>query len=455
MLAVPASSRRCGVPRRHSPLPILLAAAALLALPLASQAPAGLTSTLQPLAAATTQTLSMPAGLVTFDGAAVLLTPPGQPPRTLLAVSGLVFGSFLLATSSSTVLFGVTGIGPAGSNDVVWHLPLQGPPPTAPLAPVPFNYDATLLTTTTVLLSARTGGFASTNNELLVLDLPTGATQVVASVPGASGPVAIAGNGDVFYATAPLAFPPVPGSVSVLRFPRPLFDAAIATSTVLGITSAQVVMAGFDAVGDLAFDDDGDLLFVDWFNVRVGEISDANGLPFLAPPVLDYGTAGVAPTALQFVPGSWYGIFEPFQPANGRLLVHETDFVTTTQVRSVRAQRAALTASLSSPIGAGPFDLMVSSGPPGAIGVLAFAAGSPQTYGAVNVPGFEQPLWWNQALLAGPITVLLPFDATGNALLTVTSPGFAPTLAATVQVAFVSPTGVLGSTAALPLLLGP
>lgn len=455
MFANPAFVRRCVRPRRSPCHLVAIVTCCLGTNALVAQQPVeGLTGSAQALPPTVSQTLATSSGLITFDGTNVQLTPPGMSPQTLLTVSGLAFGSFLLQTSTNRVLFGHTGPGPAGSSDAVWSLPLQGPAPAQPLAMVPFNYDATMLTPNTVLLSARLGGFAAASNELVALDLTTGSTQVVASVPGASGPVAVAANGDIFYATGYAGFPPLPGTAEVLRFPRQQFDAAIASSTVLGLADAQSVMSGLDAVGDFAFDDDGDLLFVDWWNGRVSEISDAAGQPWLAL-VIDYGAASVTATALQFVPGSAHGDFEPFQPPNGTLLVHETDYTTMSQLRSLTTATATVSVAPGTTLGAGPFTLSVAGGPSLGIGVVALAAGvSPNTV-PLQVPGFEQRLWWNAALTTGPILVTVAFDAVGHAALTASSPGFAPAVPATLQVAFVAANGVLGATGALGILLGP
>ncbi|MEO6594017.1 MAG: hypothetical protein ABIP94_04620 [Planctomycetota bacterium] len=428
---------------------LALVAGAATALP-AQQIPEGMTANVQSLSASTSLVLETASGTVTFDGTAVRLAPPGQVLRTLLQLPSFVFGSFLLQTGPNDILFGHTG-----SQDAVWHLPLQGPAPTQPLALVTLNYDAVMLTATSVLLSARTAGWSAPDNDLLVLDLVTGGTQLVGRVSGASGPLAIASNGDVYYATGFIGFPVPPASTTVLRFRRSRFDQAMLTHRVLGLAQAETVMAGLDAAGDLAFDDDGDLLFVDWFNGRVGEISDAVGpTPWLAPPLVDYGTAAVFPNTLQFVAGSRGGVFEPFQPTNGSLLVHETDYLALSQLRTLRAAPVDLVVTGGVPIPLGPFGFVVSNGPSLGLGVVAFAFGGAPGIVTLHVPGFEQPLAWSQALVTAPLLLSVAFDASGAATLTIGNPGFAPAIAATAQVAFVSSVGVLGATAPVALLVG-
>ncbi len=432
-------------------VPLSALAIALLLAPARAQLhPEGLSAGTQALAPTASLALVSAAGRVDFDGTTLSLLAPGQSPQLLLQLPNPVFGSFLVQTDAAHVLFGYTASTPA-----LWLVPLQGPPPIQPLATLAFNYDADRFDATHALVSARTGGFTAPNNELWLLDLTNGATQLVAEIPGASGPVAIAANGDVYTATGYAGFPTPPGSASVLRFPRPLVDAAIAAHRVLQMQHAQLVLGGLDAVADMAFDDDGDLLFTDWFNSRVSEISDAATFPNLVPSVVDYATASVFPTTVQFVAGTGSGVFEPFQPPNGTLYVLETDYLTTSQLRTLRAAPAPLATNAPSPVPAGPFALTVSNGPIGGLGVVAFAAGTTPGTLVVQVSGFEAPLAWSAALWPAPPLAVLPFDAAGNATLTVTNPGFASGLWATAQVAFVSAAGGIGATAPLAVLLGP
>ncbi|HEX6810033.1 MAG TPA: hypothetical protein VF384_00295 [Planctomycetota bacterium] len=398
----------------------------------------------------TSLVLETSSGTVRFDGTAVVLAPPGQPEVTLLQLPGMAFGSFLIEAGPGHVLFGQTG-----SLDAIWHLPLQGTPPAAPLALVTLNYDAVMWTPTSVLVSARTGGWGAPANDLLVLDLQNGTTQLLASVPGASGPLAVSAGGDIYYATGFAGFPVPPATTKVMRFRHQHAELALLGHRVLGVAHAEAVMSGLDAAGDLAFDDDGDLLFVDWFNSRIGEISDAAGTsPRLAAPLADYGTAAVFPSMLQFVPGSAGGVFEPFQPASGSLLVHETDFVAITRLRRLRSSPASLTTSAGSPITSGPFDLTTVNGPSLGLGLVAFAFGAAPGTSVLQVPGFEQPLAWSNAL-AAPVFAVVAFDVHGVAFLPLANPGFNPPTTATAQVAFLSAAGILGATAPLALLLGP
>ncbi len=464
MFQAPVRSRRLPRASRSSVSSLLLAATlvATAVLP-AQQASEGLAASSRALAGSTSLVLATAAGSVTigsvtFDGTSVALTPTGQPPQILLQLPSFVFGSFLLQTDAGHVLFGHSGHFTGGLHEI-WLLPFVSPLPTAPLAVLPYNYDAAMLTPTQALVSARTGGFGAPDNELWVLDLLTGSMQKVASVPGASGPVALATNGDIYYATGYLGFPVPPASTQVVRFLRPQVNAAIATNTVLGLAHTQLVLAGLDAVGDMTFDDDEDLVFVDWFNSRVSEISDATGWnPTLIASLADYSTAAVFPTTVQFVPSNvpnnGGGVFEPFQSQNASLLIHETDYAVVSRVRTLTARPATLTATGGAPIAAGAFDLVLANGPSLGIGLMAFDFGATPGTVSLQVPGFEQPLAWSLALAGAPVLVPIAFDANGGTTLTVQNPGFSPAFLATVQTAFVSAVSVLGASNPVVLLIG-
>lgn len=394
-----------------------------------------------------------PAGLLTFDGAQLRCTPAGQPSVTLLTFTAFRFGSFLLPVGSTHALLGVTGL---TGGDAIWLVPVQGPAPTQPLAALAFNYDAALLDAQRALVSARTGGFAAPDNELWVLDLVTGATQRVASIAGASGPVTIGASGDVYYATGFAGFPTPPGTCSLLRLPRALVDATIVGQGLLGLGHAQVVRSGLDAAGDLAFDDDGDLLFVDWFNNRISEISDAEGpQPSLVQGVLDCSASPLFATSLQFLAGARSGVFEPFQPANGVLHVVATDYSATSSLRRVTGKAANLLANVPTPTPAGPVPFVVTQAAPSGLGLLAIATGTGLGTAPLVLPGFEAPLAWHPQLLPAPIFVPFALAGSGDAIVTLASPGFTVPLPAIAQAVFFSTTGGIGSTPPATLLLGP
>ncbi len=425
---------------------VAIAALGLAFCPPAQVPTAGLQSTVQPLSPNVGAAFVHALGLVTFDGQDLVLTPPLQGPQVLLHVPSPGFASFLIDAGGNRVLLA------DGSTHALWLVPLSGPPPAAPLATVPFAYDAVRYAANTMLVSAKVGGFAASDNHLLWLDLATGAVSTLALLPGASGPVEVdAHRGDVYYATAGSSFPPAPGSCTVLRLP---FLTIVQATAPLGLADAVVVLAGLDAASDLALDGDDDLHFTDWVNARVGEIDDVSSpVPSLGATTVDYAAAPLGAVTLQYVPAAPF-VFEPFQHHAGTLFVFESDFVAASRLRAVQAAPAALAASSPSPIASGPVTLTASGGPANGIGVLAFTASPPGPVTGLALAGFEQPVLWNAALLAPPVTVAVSFDAAGTATFAFVNPGFAQALAATAQLFFVSPALVAGSTPHLALSFG-
>jgi hypothetical protein len=428
----------------------VLTMATMLAALAAQQAPAGYAVARTTLPAGATAVQQTAAGLVYCTGTTLELQPPGQPATTLLALPGFVFGSFTLPVGASHVLFGES------SNNQLWLVPLAGPAPSTPLATLPFNYDAVLLTPQRALVSAKVTGFATNDNDLVAVDLGTGALHTVAKVPGASGPLALASNGDVLYATSSLAFPTPSGTAQLLRFPRSVIDQAIATPTTLGPNSATVVVSGLDAAGDLAVDDDGDVFYADWLQDNVREIDDVDGpAPTLGGVLLDHAGVATSASGLQFVPGAGLGVFEPFQPVGGTLLVHETDFFSTTALATVATARAQLASTVASPVPAGPFALVASQGPANGIGLLAFGAGAPGPVLSIPLGGFEAPLLWDSSLVVGAALVPVAFDASGTMNLPLANPGMPVLAPSVVQVFFLDPMGRLGTTPSLAITLAP
>lgn len=410
----------------------------------------GFAETTTPLPGGTGNVLTTATGTIYFDGFDLVHAVNGATPQSLLTYASYTFGSFTTPIGATKVLFGES------SNGGIWSVPLNGQP-ALQIALVPFNYDAVMLDDDRALVSAKTGGFAAPDNDVMFVDLLTGQTQLLAQFPGASGPLAVDDAGNVYYATSPSVFPAPAGTVTVVRLTSATIDNAIATGQILTMANAQVVIAGLDAAGDLAFDDDGDLFFVDWFSNKIGEINDANGnAATLAPTFLDYNGSGLNGSVLQFLPAPpGAQVFEPFQPVGGTLRIHETDYVSVSQLRSVTAQRPELTSSVANPIAAGAFDLTTSNGPENGIGLLLFtvaASGGPIT---AAVPGFEQPLHVDGAFAGSPVIVPLSFDAMGQSILPLNNPGFTPALNAIAQTVCFSTTGGLGTSAPVIVQVGP
>lgn len=413
------------------------------------QVAAGCSSQVAPLPVAANTVLVRSTGdTVWFDGNDLWLRAAAAQPKLLLHIPGPTrFGSFVIDADPGTVLFGENTAG------TVWRVPLNATPPPAPLCKLPLNYDAVWLGPGSALVSAKLRGFAAPNNFLVHVDLTTGGKHVIATLPGVSGPLALAANGDVLYATASALFPTPPGLSTLLRFPRTLIDAAITSRAQLTTADAIVVRAGLDAASDLCVDDDDDVFFADWMNNTIGEVNDVTGpAPTLAPPLVVYGLAPGA-ASLHFAPTPGSAPFEPFQPQGGTVFVHETDWFSTSQVRAIVAARPSLASPLPSPVTAGAFPMTIDGGPANAIGLLAIATGPSSGPVTIVVPGFEQPLAWHLAF-ASPLFVPVALDAAGAATIALTNPGFTPPIVTTAQAALASPLGVLATTIAVSFTLG-
>ncbi len=383
-----------------------------------------------------------------FDGQD-LVTQSSLGTTTLLHFGTPVFGSFTIATGGPAVLFG------ENSSNGLWLVPLNGAAPTQPLATLTLNYDAAIYAPGLAVVSAKAGGWSSPDNELWLVDLQTGALQLLARFPGASGPVAISPDGDIYYATASQLFPPPPGTSDILRLRRAVVDQARQQNQVLGVAQADVLWTGLDAASDLAFDDDGDLFFVDWWNNRVAELNDITSVSPWVTTWIDYGTASYGATSLQFVRGNGRDVFEPFQPESARLLVHETSFGTISQVRELRSRRPTATVTAPSPIPSGPYALQVANGPCLGLGLVALAIDGPSMPMTLTIPGFESPLLWDSRLNAALGTYVVTLDNQGQAALNLSNPGTLIPLPLLAQVACFTPgNGHLGSSEAIRFELG-
>jgi len=436
--------------KRSVPTAVLFTAALLLQPASAQLLPEGFSASLTPLpTGAGSVHLLANDQRVWFDGSDLWLAGPGQPQRSLLHFTVPVFGSMTLEVAPGLLLFGES------STQGLWLVPLQGPPPGQPITQVMFNYDAALLAPNEVLVSAKTSGFGGPDNDIFHVDITTGNSRLLAQLPGASGPLAVASNGDVYYATASLLFPSPPGTVQVLRFPHASVQNALANQQVLGLPQAQVVFRGLDAASTLALDDHGNLLFTDWFNRRVGVL---RGITSGAPAAAVFGDyTGISPgaSALQFRHGSQQGVFAPFQPTNSTLYVHESAWNSTNQIRALQPQRAQLTADRSNPIPTGGFLLQVADGPANGLAVVVLALPPSGSAGPLTVAGFAQPLWWDLNPATSVASFLGALDGSGRLSFALQNPGALPPVPVIAQVAFVDAAfGVVGSTAALALVLG-
>lgn len=391
-------------------------------------------------------------GTVYFDGSDLWLERTGQPRTSLLTFPVPRFGAFTVPFGNDELLFGESSAG------TIWWLS-PGIGASSQIATLPFAYDAVDLGAGKALISARTGGFQAPDNELWVLDVATGQTTLAAIIPGASGPLACDALGDIFYADAPTTYPAPPGSVAVFRLRRGVLDASLLAQTVLGPADLELVIAGLDAAGSLACDSDGDLLFTDWMQNRIGELDDVSGAGAVAAAAhtfASYPSGGVTPGVLQFAPANT-ALFEPFEPGRATLLVHETDYVATSHVRRIGTKRARLQTTAAGsgmlPIPAGQLPLVTTDAAPGGVALLLVTPALRSFESPLWLPAFETPLRLDLNLMSAAGSLAFALDASGASSLSIPQPGFQPAIPALVQVAFLGSGGELGTTPALALTL--
>lgn len=322
---------------------------------------------------------------------------------TLDTTSGPVFPSFIVPAGPNAVVFG------ENSNGNVWWVPTRGRSQPYVLANITFNFDAILWDNVTLLVSAKTGGFATPDNEIVALSLATGATRVIGQVPGASGPLTRDNAGGLVYATAPLTFPPPPGAVQVLRWFEAQVLAALSAGSegaILGAANSQPLALGLDSAGDIAMDTDGDFYFVDYGmnEVRViAEIGNQGAVPQTFVSLPQSGSEGITFFAgLQFDGGESQAngpAFDPFAPrSGGKLIVFGTDFVAASVVAEVVPLRARANATRTG----NQLRIAVDGGPAGGLGFVGLAFGIPcATELAVRLPCSNSVLMLNPAVAQG------------------------------------------------------
>lgn len=382
---------------------------------LMSQAvPPGYQAAVQTLPSTASYPAVLPNGAAWFDGSDVIWLENGQAPRSLLHFTAPRFGAFTLPLRSGLLLFADSSLGE------VWLLSTSLGRAPQQLGSIVLPYDAAQLSPTTVVVSAKLGGYGASDNDLVQIDLTTGAVTNLGHVPGASGAVAVDAQGQIVYATAPATYPPPAGSVQVLRWTAQQVLVAQLGAIPLTQTNAQVLASGIDAVGDLALDSDDDLFFIDWFNGRLGEINDL-GQSAWVESLVDYSVSNVSCGTLQFVGNT--GQFEPWSTfGDGQLYIHETDYMQVSQLRTMSPRAAAVVPSVAGVIPRGPFTLQLQQGPQNGIGIFACALAPTRNLVPVGIAGFEQTLLWDTSLVLGT-SLFTPLSSSGQAQISLTNPG--------------------------------
>jgi hypothetical protein len=391
-------------------------------------------------------------GVVWFDGQDLVFEEQGQLPRTVLHFAAPRFGSFTLPIGGGEVLFAES------SNNELWRVPLALGGTPQQLGTLAFAYDAVVLGTGRALVSAKTGGFPASANDLIVVHLATGAQTPIGFAPGASGPVIVDGDGSLLYATASLGFPAPPGSVQILRWSALQWAQALAGGPQITHANASILASGIDSAGDLALDGDGDLLFVD-SDDGIFELDDVATAAGPAHRLVDLRGSGFFASSCAFAAASPQSPFEPFAlHGSGTLFVHETDFSSPSRLREVRPRTADLTAAPLGPSGVpvGPFTVTLDHAAGNGLGLFAIGLVSTGITVPLALPGFEQVARWDVGLVFPILTELVPTDPLGQAILSLDNPGLPGGLLVHVQAAFAAAApNRLGATAVHTVQLAP
>ncbi|HVR76507.1 MAG TPA: dockerin type I domain-containing protein [Planctomycetota bacterium] len=259
-----------------------------------------------------------PGGLpIVYDSMSgeVRLHAPGG--STLLArFEAGVFGSFLVLSPDETAV--VFGENNAGN---IYRIPLPGGDPVL-MDHLTFNFDLAYDASGRGFVSAP----GSVGNGIWLLDNDPAAEnrEVISNLGGASGPVAVDGDGNLYYGTVDFT---LENGQTLLRFDRGLLDAAISSGPVDRSAGEVLVeeISGFYALKWLG----GRLYFTD-----LGFTAGAGGLyrvdPAAAFSVSTLATfhipeAILAPSFLAARPGA-RDFAAGAGPAGGALLVAYSDF---------------------------------------------------------------------------------------------------------------------------------
>ena len=263
--------------------------------------------------------------VVTFDGQTILrLASDGTPLATLGVLPAIAFtGCFAIDPAETLAVVGESSTGE------VYRVPLDGSGMTL-LTNLTFNYDAVFEDADTVLISAATG---VSGNDLVRVDVNTGATTCVALVPSFSGPLAVDPAGGLYYGlqTSP---------AQVIHWTAGQLDGGACLSEL----DATVVGDGFAGSTSMAVDPThGDLyMSVNDFSTGSNRIVRVEGDASVSPVLVEGTTPFHSLSGLQFETGVDGAVFFPYQPAFGGALRY-------TQRRLRGLQRALRAAAPAAP----------------------------------------------------------------------------------------------------------
>jgi hypothetical protein len=305
--------------------------------------------------------------VVAFDGEDVVLYDAGGAFLRLVAsLPGPVFPSFLVAAPGEEVVY----VGESTSHGI-HRVPLAPGSTPELFATLTFNYDAAMHAPDALFVSAATCGFGC-GNEIWRVDVASHVATRIATVPGASGPLAFDRAGRLYYGTAPDAFPPPPNPSSIHRWSA----MQLASGALLTLADAELVGSGFAGAARLATDRRAGTLLLLENNFATGENRLRLVLgPAAASPVLVEGEPFRAMGNLSVHSGPGPALWRPFQPeAGGRVGYTTTDFASVAERATVLPLRPTLTLTGPGTQGPGTFFASLEGGPPDGSAIVLLGA---------------------------------------------------------------------------------
>jgi hypothetical protein len=358
--------------------------------------------------------LTLPNGdWVLFDGQAITRwTANGTPVANLGSLPAFGFPSFIRLNPQGTAV--VIG---ESSQHGLWTVPLDGSGPV-PLTTIEFNFDAVFDLDGTLIVSADTSAGPANTNELVRVHPASGAQTSLGSVDGYSGPVALAANGDLYYATSEF---PALASTDVLRWTAAQHHGG----TPLSNANATVVATGFEGGFALAFEpDSGELYMAEVnFSLQIFRVLQVDTSPAQS---IELVTATHPIAGLHFRELGGLATFDAYQPGTGVVLRYTTGdlFQGVWEHVTVSPRQPELVLSGPGVNGVGPVTLTLTHGVPGGTAFLVYCRQSllSPTVQAWPFHGF---LWHTRfdPSRTRRVNFFLPTDPEGTTELTLFNPG--------------------------------
>lgn len=240
------------------------------------------------------------------------------------------FPSFVTLNADETIAY----FGESSNGDV-YELDLVSGA-LMPMANLTFNFDMAIDDAQGVgYISAASAGFGV--NSVHRIDLASFAESEVVQVSGFSGPIAVAGNGDVLLGVLPDMFPLPADATNLYRFAA----ADLGGATVLNEADGTIEVPMLDGLSSMVYDDLGQQIF---FAETNSGVSGSDTLIWRQPvggtQELVAETAGFA-GGLEFQDGGIGTHFGPYQPNYTALTFIESDCFGTgtfnrTEIRGLR-----------------------------------------------------------------------------------------------------------------------